>query len=125
MTEQYVESAVEYSIPYILKQIAAIQADTAYLKEAVSKRAAMSDGDSGECGSPGNIQGQAKAEALGNIVKSRETTNQQILHIYERMYEKLSREREPWRIPGPDAGIAFGEHHSKPKNDPPNASEAE
>lgn len=82
-------SAVEYSIPYILRQIAAIQSDNAYLHEAVGKLAAMSDGDSGDCGSPGNIQGQAKANALGEIVTSREKTNQQILHIYEKMYEEL------------------------------------
>ena len=91
MTEQTTGIAVEYSIPYILQQIAAIQADTAYLHEAVSKLAGMSDGDSGECGSPGNVQGQAKAEAFGAIVTSREETNQRILHIYEKMFKELSK----------------------------------
>lgn len=93
MTEQAINPDVEYSIPYILQQIAMIQADTAYLLEAVSKLADMSDGDSGETYSPGNIQGKAKAEALGNIVSSRESTNQQLLHIYERMYEDLSQKQ--------------------------------
>lgn len=51
----------------------------------------MSDGDSGDSGSPGNVQGQAKAEAFGVIVKSRETTNQQILRLYEKMYMELSK----------------------------------
>ena len=81
---------VEYSIPYILYQIALIQSDTAYLSEVAGKLAAMSDGDSGEAGSPGNIQGQAKAEALGDIIKCRETTNQQILRLYEKMYDDLT-----------------------------------
>ncbi len=80
---------VEYSIPYILRQIALIQADTACLTEVAGKLAAMSDGDSGEPGSPGNIQGQAKAEALGTIITCRETTNQQLLRFYEKMYDDL------------------------------------
>ena len=46
---------------------------------------------SGDSGSPGNVQGQAKAEAFGVIVKSRETTNQQILRLYEKMYMELSK----------------------------------
>ncbi|MDE7054350.1 MAG: hypothetical protein K2O84_05980, partial [Oscillospiraceae bacterium] len=91
MTEQHTDLAVEYSIPYILRQVAAIQADTAYLREVLSKLAEMSDGDSGDSGSPGNVQGQAKAEAFGVIVKSRETTNQQILRLYEKMYMELSK----------------------------------
>lgn len=82
--------AVEYSIPYLLYQIALIQSDTAYLGEVAGKLAEMSDGDSGEAGSPGNIQGQAKAEALGDIIKCRETTNQQLLRLYEKMYDDLT-----------------------------------
>ncbi len=80
---------VEYTIPYILYQISLIQADTAYLTEVTGKLAAMADGDSGDPGSPGNIQGQAKAEALGAIVTCRETTNQQLLRLYEKMYDDL------------------------------------
>lgn len=79
----------EYTIPWLLRQIAAIQAETEYLNEALVKLAAMSDGDSGEPGSPGNIQGQAKAEAFGDIVRCRETTNQQLLRLYEKMYDDL------------------------------------
>ena len=89
MTEQHTDLAVEYSIPYILRQVAAIQADTAYLREVLSKLTVATD--SGDSGSPGNVQGQAKAEAFGVIVKSRETTNQQILRLYEKMYMELSK----------------------------------
>ena len=80
---------VEYSIPYILKQIAAIQQETGYLYSAISNLAAMSDGDSGDSCSPGNLQGQAKAMAFETIVQCRETTNQQMLRIYEKMYDDL------------------------------------
>lgn len=80
---------IEYSIPYILKQIAAIQQETAYLNEAIEKLSAMGDGDSGGPGAPGNLQGQAKAMAFETIVQCRETTNQQMLRMYEKMYDNL------------------------------------
>lgn len=90
MTELNTENTnVEYGIPYILSQIAAIQQETSYLNEAISKLAEMSDGDSGSPGSPGNLQGQAKAMAFETIVQCRETTNQQLLKFYEKMYDDL------------------------------------
>lgn len=79
----------KYSIEYILEQVAKIQEQTEYLNQVIEKLSAMDDGDSGECGSPGNIQGQAKAEAFGDIVRCRETTNQQMLKLYEKMYDDL------------------------------------
>lgn len=87
--EQQITPTVEYSIPFILRQIAALQADTAYLHEAITALANMSDGDSGEPDSPGNMQGGNKAEALGMAVRGRENTNQKILCIYEKMYDDL------------------------------------
>ena len=83
------KTEVEYTIPYILKQIAAIQQETAYLNEAIDKLSAMGDGDSGSPGAPGNFQGQAKAMAFETIVQCRETTNQQMLRMYEKMYDNL------------------------------------
>lgn len=88
-TEQNNTPAVEYSIPYILRQIAALQSDTAYLQEAIGSLTGMSDGDSGEAGSPGNIQGAAKAEALSHAIRCHEATIQQILRVYEKMYDEL------------------------------------
>ena len=82
-------TTVEYSIPYILKQIAAIQQETYYLNEAIDKLSKMSDGDSGVPGAPGNYQGKAKAMAFETIVQCRETTNQQLLRMYEKMYDDL------------------------------------
>lgn len=80
----------EYSIPYVLGQIEKIQQQTEYLNDALKKLSDMADGDSGDPGCPGNIQGQAKAEAFGDIVRCRETTNQQMLKLYEKMYDNLS-----------------------------------
>ena len=75
---------------YLLQQIAAIQSDTEYLKEGLAQLARMGLGDSGEPGSPGNILGQAKATALRDMIRGRESTNQQILRLYEKMYDDLT-----------------------------------
>lgn len=91
-------NTVEYTIPWLLRQIAAIQTETAYIHEVSEKLFAMSDGDSGEPGSPGNIQGWEKAKALGDIVRCRETTNQQLLSFYNKMYDDLAG-RGPQEIP--------------------------
>lgn len=73
-------------LSWLLQQIAAIQSDTDYLHATIQQLAEMGLGDSGEAGSPGNLMGQAKAEALGDIVRCRETTNQQLLDLYKRIY---------------------------------------
>jgi len=78
-----------YNIDYVLSQIAKMQEQTEYLNTALEKLSVMGDGDSGDCGAPGNIQGQAKANAIADIVKYRETTNQRILSLYEKMYDDL------------------------------------
>ena len=72
---------------WLLQQISAIQSDTGYLHETIQQLAQMGDGDSGEGGAPGNLLGKAKAEALGDIVRCRETTNQKLLTLYEKMYD--------------------------------------
>ncbi len=76
----------QVDLSWLLQQIAAIQSDTAYLHETIQQLAGMGLGDSGEAGSPGNLMGQAKAEALGDIVRCRETTNQQLIDFYKRLY---------------------------------------
>ena len=78
------DSKVELS--WLLQQIAAIQSDTDYLYQTIQQLAEMGVGKRGEAGSPADVMGQAKAEALGDIVRCRETTNQQLLDIYKRIY---------------------------------------
>ena len=73
-------------LSWLLQQIAAIQSDTSYLHETIQKLAEMGVGDGGEAGSPGDIMGRAKAVALGDIVRCRETTNQQLIDFYKRLY---------------------------------------
>ena len=76
-------------ITWLFRQIAAIQQQTEYLNLALENLSKMGDGDSGHQYSPGNIAGKAKAEAFGEIVRCRETTNQQILRFYETVYNDL------------------------------------
>ncbi len=83
-----------YTIEYILTKIAEIQSETAYLNEALAKLSTMSDGDSGSSGSPGNILGAEKAKSFGDIVRCRETTNQQMLSLYEKMYDNLTTSKQ-------------------------------
>ncbi len=84
MTE-HVRNEGVYTIEYLLLQIAKIQDQTDYLTSAIEKLSEMGE----SCGPFPNIQGQAKAQAMGEIVSSRERTNQQILSLYEKMYEDL------------------------------------
>ena len=81
----------EMTVQDILVRIASIVNQTSYIAEVAEALKSMGDGDSGDMYSPGNVMGQAKAEALGAIVTTRETTNQQILKLYEKMYNDLIR----------------------------------
>ncbi|MDE6055214.1 MAG: hypothetical protein K2G55_16000 [Lachnospiraceae bacterium] len=68
----------KYSMEYCLTQIERIAHQTEYLNQVISELRQMDDNS---C--------QTKAIALGDIVKCRETTNQQILRFYEKMYDDL------------------------------------
>lgn len=88
-------NANELNLAYILEQIARIQSDTSYLNEAIQKLALMSDQNKSGPGSPPDVQGQAKAQALGSIVRCRETTNQQLLRFYEKLYDDWRADNSP------------------------------
>lgn len=81
MTEEIKTESI-CNIEYILSQIAKIQEQTEYLNIALEKLSQMGDGE-------GNMQCQANAQAIEDIVRCRETTNQQILSLYEKMYDDL------------------------------------
>lgn len=77
------------TLDYVLGQIEKIAADTAHLESAFEVLEKMDDGDSGDPGCPGNILGQAKAQAIADVVRSREATNQQLIAFYQKMYDDL------------------------------------
>ena len=81
----------EMTVADILTRINDIINQTGYIGEAYEAFKTMGDGDSGDCGAPGNITGKAKAEAVAEVVRVRETTNQQILRLYEKMYDDMIR----------------------------------
>lgn len=77
-------------LSWLLQQIAAIQSDTEYLKEGLTQLAQLGLGDSGEPYSPGNVMGEAKATAIRDVIRGKESTNQQLLRLYEKMYDDLT-----------------------------------
>ena len=82
--ESIEQEGSKYSIEYCLEQIERIGHQTEELNQVITELRQMENGSSCE----------AKAMALGNIVECRETTNQQMLRFYEKMYDDL-------RVPAP------------------------
>ena len=74
-----------YTIDYILTQIAKIQQQTEHLNQAIEHLSAIPPSQV-----PGDVASQAKATAIADVVKARETTNQQMLSLYGKMYEDLN-----------------------------------
>lgn len=77
-------TVIEYSIPYVLLQIRQIQENTQHLHEVIEGLLELPESVSSVY--PGVV---TKAGALCDIVKCRETTNQQLICLYEKMYEDL------------------------------------
>lgn len=73
----------KFSINYCLEQIEQIANQTEYLNQTISGLHHI------EVVGGGDIAGQAKASALCKVVECRETTNQQLLRFYEKMYDDL------------------------------------
>ena len=71
------------TINYVLNQIEQVVKDNEYIHKALEQLALMPKSD------PGDIAGQEKAKAIGDIVRCREATNQQALRLYEKMYDDL------------------------------------
>lgn len=72
------------TIKYVLDKAEQIINDTEYIHSALEQLALMPKSD------PGDIAGQEKAKAIGEIVRCREATNQQALKFYEKMYDDLT-----------------------------------
>jgi hypothetical protein len=74
---------------YVLEQIEKIATEREYLHDAISELSKTNSGG------PGDIGAQGKAQALGEIVTSREQTNQKLLSLYEKMYDDLKSQSIP------------------------------
>lgn len=77
-------AAPQITLLDLLERIDRIAAQTDYLMQALEQLQAMPPSDG-----LGDIAGQAKAQAVADIVRCRETTNQRILQMYETMYADL------------------------------------
>ena len=77
------------TMDYVLEQIEKIATETEYLHNAISE---LSNTNSV---GPGDVGTQEKAHALGEIVTSREQTNQRLLSLYEKMYDDLKSQSVP------------------------------
>lgn len=71
------------SVSYVLEKIEQIAEDRDYIHKALEQLALMPKSD------PGDIAGQEKAKAIGDIVRCRETTNQRLIALYEKLYDDL------------------------------------
>ncbi len=76
-------------LSWLLQQIAAIQSDTEYLKAGLTELSQMNVGGKTAPGEPEDVAGQAKANALRDMIQGREATNQQLLALYRDMYYDL------------------------------------
>ena len=74
------------TMDYVLGQIEKIATETEYLHNAISELSKTNSGDVGTL---------EKAHALGEIVTSREHTNQRLLSLYEKMYDDLKAQSFP------------------------------
>ena len=72
---------------YVLGKIEEISSDRSYITAAISELGKM------KSGGPGDIGTEEQAKAIGDIVKARETTNQRLIALYEKMYDDLKPER--------------------------------
>ena len=72
------------SIDYILAQIEKIVENTAYIT------AAMDSLNSVQSIGPGNIGAEEKAKGIADVVRCRETTNQQLLAFYTKVFTDLT-----------------------------------
>ena len=77
------------TMDYVLAQIENIATGTEYLHHTISELSQITSGG------PGDIGASAKAQALGQVVKSREQTNQNLLSLYEKMYDDLKSQSVP------------------------------
>lgn len=79
----------QYTIESVMQCMKKILDDTQYIKDAIFNVTEIPSGDAGDCGSPGDIAGKAKAEAISTIVREREDTNQKLIDFYNKVYNDL------------------------------------
>ena len=77
------------SMEYVLQKLDQIAGDTAYLSETIAALQDLKSDPAFADNQQGDNAGEAKAKALGSAIMCRETTNQQLIALYARMYQDL------------------------------------
>ena len=88
-TENISEENWQYTIESVMQCMKKILDDSDYIKDVLKNIVEIPSGDAGDCGSPGDIAGKAKAEAISTIVREREDTNQKLIDFYNKVYNDL------------------------------------
>lgn len=79
----------QITVKELLNYVNMLRADMSVIEKTLASLDAMPNGDNAGPGSPGNTLGAEKAKAIADVVRCRETTNQQILAFYEKIYNDL------------------------------------
>ena len=88
MEEKRMSNTITLEI--ILEQLNKIVESTAFFENALQSLINMNSSNVPMSpGAPGDIAGQARAQAVANICNYRETTNQQLIRLSEKMYDDL------------------------------------
>ena len=87
--ENISEENGQYTIESVMQCMKKILDDSDYIKDVLKNIVEIPSGDAGDCGSPGDIAGKAKAEAISTIVRERENTNQKLIDFYNKVYNDL------------------------------------
>ncbi len=74
----------------ILQKIFELSQDKKHIVDALMTLLSMPKMDNGVPGAPPDVEGQAKAEAIAQVACAAETTRQQLLSFYIRVYDSLS-----------------------------------
>ena len=78
----------KYTLEYALEQIEMIARDNEYILQAFDVLTTV------ESVGPGDIGAEEKSKAIGNTIKARETTNQQLIKFYEKIVDDLKPKSE-------------------------------
>lgn len=73
-----------FTVAEIVASIKELMNDNAYLLQALESLESTPPAQG-----PGDIAGAERAKAIADVVRCRETTNQQMLRLYEKMYDNM------------------------------------
>ena len=83
------DNTPQLTMEYLLGKIDQLANDTPYLSETIAALKDMKSDPAFADNPAGDNAGAGKANALAQIVRTRETTNQHLIALYKQMYEDL------------------------------------